>query len=126
MGVKEIVKKTTNWVMESRIYKGASEGMSSGWKMIPDKKIYRQKIGDVEYEYGLKDLAADYVKDDLKDALKKSLTDAIKKGTCETILNEIMDQVDEDPDWVNKPEYRWGNGEGVTGYLEVLDITGML
>jgi len=66
----------------------------------------------------------------ITDEVKEHMTEAVAKSVatlgCETIIEETMDEAKEDPDWVNNQEYRWGNMEDFGGFLEVMDITGIV
>ncbi|CAE7607380.1 unnamed protein product [Symbiodinium sp. CCMP2592] len=78
----------------------------------------------------MKKTAIQAIKSGIKDTAKEMVTDALLDAlglgnVCEDILESVLGEEAEDPDWVNDPEYKWGNEEGPAGYLETVDITGI-
>lgn len=78
-----------------------------------------------KYMYTWEDAAKDMVKE-AQDRMNTAFRKALAKVSCESTVKELMEDGIDDPSWVNSPSFKWGNGEGFGGYLEIMDITGIV
>lgn len=116
----------------------AKKSVVSFVKRVGSPKMARSAVNRWKNELkDLKDVVKDEVEEELDTALrefteevKDHMQEAVAKSvatlSCEAIIEETMSEDKEDPDWVNNPEYRWGNMEDFGGFLEVMDITGIV
>ena len=73
-----------------------------------------------------KDLTKTLVKMEVKQQLKDAFKMALAQHACTTAINTAFSEHATDMDWMNDPSYPFGNGEGIVGNLETLDITGVV
>lgn len=78
-----------------------------------------------KYTYTWEDAAKDMYKE-TQDRMKEALGKSLLKVSCESTISAMLAEKVDDPDWVTDPSFKWGNGNGFGGYLEVMDITGIV
>jgi sulfite reductase alpha subunit-like flavoprotein len=88
---------------------------------LKDLKHVVKHADDIELDTAVREM-----RKEVKDHMQEEIAKTVATLSCETIIEETMSEAKEDPDWVNEPEYRWGNMEDFGGFLEVMDITGVV
>ena len=74
----------------------------------------------------MKDLGKFTIKAEAKKRLRDAFKTALKAHACTSFVDAALEEHASDMDWMNDPSYPFGNGEGIVGNLDTLDITGVV